>query len=135
MPLNVDHSIQRWSLPAVPAAVACLRTAVGAFASGAGVANPPLADVRLAVSEAVTNAVIHSYRDDPEPGPVDVAAEVGDEGLRIVVSDRGLGFGPRTDSPGAGMGLPIIAAVADRFEIRRRLPAGTEVHICFDLRA
>jgi anti-sigma regulatory factor (Ser/Thr protein kinase) len=120
-------------MPATPGAVSQLRGAVAAFAATSGVLDPPLSDVRLAVSEAVGNVVIHSYRNHVEPGLVDVDASVVEGELRVVVADRGDGFAPRHDSPGSGMGLPIIAAVADRFEIRSRAPLGTEVHLSFKL--
>jgi len=103
------------------------------FANSAGVPDPPLADVRLAVSEAVTNVVIHGYRSDGEPGPVDVAAEVEGGRIHIVVGDEGVGFAPRIGSPGAGMGLPIIATIADSFELTRRDPHGSELHVSFKL--
>jgi anti-sigma regulatory factor (Ser/Thr protein kinase) len=128
-----EDAAASWSSPATPAAVGEMRTAVGRFASQAGVSDPPLGDVRLAVSEAVGNAVIHGYRDDSTPGPVSVGARYAESELRIVVSDQGMGCKPRADSPGMGMGLPIIAAVSDSFEIRRARPQGTEVHICFKL--
>jgi anti-sigma regulatory factor (Ser/Thr protein kinase) len=124
---------ENWSLPATPAAVGEMRRAVGTFAADAGVCEPPLADVRLAVTEAVSNVVVHSYRTDAEPGPVEVGADYSAHELRIVVSDRGMGCAPRPDSPGLGMGLPLIAAIADGFEVRRRAPRGTELHMCFTL--
>ena len=124
---------QRWSLPATPEAVPRLREAVGSFASNAGVLDPPLADVRLAVTEAVANVVIHSYREDPRPGQVEVAASYSAEQLRLVICDDGLGCAPRPDSPGLGLGIPIITEVADRVEFRKRRPRGTELHVCFTL--
>jgi serine/threonine-protein kinase RsbW len=120
-----------WSVPATAAAVGDLRTAVCAFASDAGLPDPPLADVRLAVSEAVTNVVLHGYRDDAEPGPVEIDAELDEHELRLVVADRGVGMQPRGHSPGAGFGLPLIAAIADAHEIRARRPHGTELHLSF----
>lgn len=124
-----------WSAAAVPESVHRLRTAVCEFAHGAGVADPPLGDLRLAVSEAVTNAVIHAYRDEPAPGAIDVAAERHRHELRVVVGDSGGGFAPRDDSPGAGFGLRIIGEMTDDLQIRGRRPRGTEVHMSFVLDA
>lgn len=114
---------------ATPAAVSQLRRAVAEFAAGSGVPDPPLADVKLAVSEAVSNVVVHSYRDDDEPGPVEVRASCADGELRLVVADQGRGFGPRTDSPGLGLGVALMSTIADRIEIREAFPRGTEVCI------
>jgi serine/threonine-protein kinase RsbW/stage II sporulation protein AB (anti-sigma F factor) len=122
-------------MPATADAVPTLRTAVTRFALRCGVPEPPLEDMRLAVSEAVANVVMHGYRDREEPGPVEVQAELADEGLRLVVADEGTGMHPRPDSPGGGFGLPLIGAVTDEFEIRAHRPTGTELCLFFRLAA
>jgi serine/threonine-protein kinase RsbW/stage II sporulation protein AB (anti-sigma F factor) len=122
-----------WSALARPRAVGELRRAVRDFAATHGVLDPPLADIGLAVSEAVTNAVVHSYRSDATPGPVEVSARHSEHELRLVVADHGRGYGPRTDSPGMGVGMALIASVCDGVEIRPHVPRGTEIHMCFSL--
>ena len=72
--------------------------------------------VALAVSEAVTNAVMHAYR-DREPGAVRIFASVGEGALVVIVSDDGPGMTPRSDSPGIGLGLPLIAQLSTTLEI------------------
>ena len=124
-------STQRWSRLAQAAAVAGLRNAVCDFAADAGVCDPTLANLRLALSEAVSNAVVHSYRNDAAPGDVGVRATVEAGQVRVVVSDSGMGCVPRLDSPGLGVGLAIIASTATTFDIRDRDPAGTDVHMAF----
>ena len=123
----------QWRRAAVPEAVPELRAAVTAFASGAGVLDPPMADVRLAVTEAVTNVVLHGYRDVPEPGMVEIVATHSADELRVSVLDRGQGAAPRSDSPGLGQGLALMAKISDRFELRDRVPVGTEVRMTFAL--
>jgi anti-sigma regulatory factor (Ser/Thr protein kinase) len=89
--------------------------------------------VVLAVSEAVTNVVVHAYRDcdaDAPPGHVHVTVTVEPDELLVAVSDDGVGLTPRADSPGLGLGLPIIAALADRFEVQERA-GGTRVLMGF----
>jgi anti-sigma regulatory factor (Ser/Thr protein kinase) len=120
-------------MTATPAAVGELRRAVGEFAAKLGVPDPPLADVKLAVSEAVGNVVVHGYRNEEAPGPVAVHAFRNDDELRLVIADRGRGYLPGTDSPGLGVGVALISAVADGFEIRKATPRGTEVHIRWSL--
>ena len=110
-----------------------LRHAVADFASGRGVPDPPLSSVGLAVTEAVTNVVLHSYREQPAPGDVELDAAIRDNALHITVRDSGLGFRSRFDSPGAGLGIPIIIGVTDGFEIRDREPSGTELRFHFAL--
>jgi len=93
------------------------------------------AAIALAVSEAVTNAVIHAYRDrDPadEPGRVRLTLEVDAHGVLVVVDDDGVGMSPRPDSPGFGVGLPLIANLCDDFAIYQRA-GGTSVQMRFGL--
>jgi anti-sigma regulatory factor (Ser/Thr protein kinase) len=100
-------------LPAVPeSATRARRTAWDALA-GYSVDRDAVA---LAVTEAVANAAMHAYRDRPKPGHVRVAASVGPGGLRVVVSDEGVGPRRSEDSPGAGLGLRLIASLADEVE-------------------
>ena len=99
------------------------------FAEGAGVPDPPLADVRLAVSEAVTNAIVHGYPGDAT-GQIEVEATMGSGGLTVIVRDGGAGYAPRLDSPGAGLGMPLISTLADSIEVRSGNP-GTELRMNF----
>ena len=127
------RSSRHWSARAVPESVGRIRGELARFVEGAGVGDPPLGDVKLAVSEALTNVVVHSYRGSPEPGMVEIDAEVAEGELRIKIADEGDGMRPRTDSPGAGLGLPIIASLAGGFEIHERQPQGTELLLSFAL--
>src|SRR6202043_2175521 len=87
--------------------------------------------VRLAASEALTNAVVHAYRD--EPGGIHVNAAVVASELWILISDDGCGLQPRGDRPGLGLGLGLISQVSDDFAIVSRASGGTEVRIRFNL--
>src|SRR5207302_1107331 len=89
----------------------------------------------LAVSEAVANVVVHAYRGrdaDAEPGHVHVTVTIEGDELVVAVADEGVGMTPRMDSPGAGLGLPIIAVLADRVEIQQ-LSGGTRLVLGFRL--
>lgn len=81
----------------------------------------------------MTNAVLHGYIGRASPGPVDVTATIDSGALLVSVSDEGSGMAPRLDSPGMGVGLPLITSIADRLEIRGRDPHGTELLIGFDV--
>lgn len=124
----------RWKVPATAEQIAVLRTEVTEYAQRVGVVDGRLGDVRLAVSEAVTNAVLHAYR-DRDPGQIRVDARLIDDGsLRIVVEDDGFGPLPRPDSPGLGLGLPTIASVADAVELSAGKAAGAKLSMLFALR-
>jgi serine/threonine-protein kinase RsbW/stage II sporulation protein AB (anti-sigma F factor) len=121
----------RWAVSATPEQISVLRKEVTAYAERVGIAGWRLGDVRLAVSEAATNAVLHAYRDRP-PGEIRVDARVLDDGcLRIVVEDDGFGPLPRPDSPGLGLGLPTIASVADAVELSAGQAAGARLSMLF----
>src|SRR4051812_23596796 len=119
--------------PAVPDAVAALRHAVVEHARAAGMPEEALASVRLAVSEAATNVVLHAYEGEPEPGPVHVRVERDGDFLRVTVSDDGNGMKPRPDSPGLGLGLPLIAQLAAGLEVESPPSGGTEICMRFTL--
>src|SRR5690349_204949 len=121
------------SWPAVPEAVADLRTRVVAFARDAGAPDDSISSIRLAVSEAATNVVLHAYAHRPEPGKVHVRVARDDDVLSVVVSDDGGGMLPRQDSPGLGLGLPLIAQLVDGLEVGPRAGGGTELCMRFEL--
>jgi len=93
-------------------------------------ADPPSSDIELVVSEAVSNAINHAYV-GREPGPVRVRVTMGDEEIELMVEDDGKGMSPRVDSPGLGLGLPLIARMAERFDIQSPANGGTRVFAWF----
>jgi anti-sigma regulatory factor (Ser/Thr protein kinase) len=117
-------------LRAQPDQIRLIREEVKAYARAHGAADPDA--VALAVTEAVTNAVVHAYVDAPEPGEIEVVAQrVGDDSLEILVCDEGRGMLPRHDSPGVGLGLPLVATLAESFEVQARSGGGTQVRMAF----
>jgi serine/threonine-protein kinase RsbW len=92
-----------------------------------------LSDLALAVTEATTNAVLHAYRDRDTPSIVAIEASRRDDHVRITVRDEGTGLVPRVDSPGLGLGLGLIAQVADATDVRAPESGGTEVMMRFNL--
>jgi len=117
--------------PANPASVASGRRAVTAFAARAGADHRQVEAVRLAVSEAMTNAVLHAYRDDA--GEVHVTAALVCDELWVLIGDDGCGLQPRADRPGLGLGLAIISQVSDEMAVVPQAAGGTEVRMCFVL--
>src|SRR5579864_1923586 len=119
------------SYPAVPEAVGEARNALTAFAREAGANHEQLEAVRLVTSEAVTNAVLHAYR-NREEGTVHVSASYVADELWLLVSDTGGGMQTENDSPGLGLGLVLIAQLADDLQILSR-GSGTELRLRFNL--
>lgn len=119
---------------AVPEAVRPLRIAARSFAEEVGACDETVGGVQLAVSEAVTNAVLHAYPDETAPGEVELEAVVSGDELCVDVCDHGCGMRPRDDSPGAGVGLRVIAALTGALRIdTSRRGGGTCVHMRFAL--
>jgi serine/threonine-protein kinase RsbW len=116
-------------LPASPATVPQVRRALMRFASAHGV--PEASDIGLAVTEAVTNAILHAYRDG-ESGEMRVVACAEPDRLVVVVRDYGCGMSPRPDSPGLGMGLSIIGRLADELNIECPADGGTRLRMHFE---
>jgi anti-sigma regulatory factor (Ser/Thr protein kinase) len=108
-----------------------LRGALADFLTDAGIGEPLLTSAKLAVSEAVTNAVVHAYVDAPRPGLVRVAASIEGDSLLVEVCDDGSGMMPRLDSPGLGVGLPVIADMADTLDIGNSARGGTRLRMSF----
>jgi anti-sigma regulatory factor (Ser/Thr protein kinase) len=121
----------RRALPAVPSTVTALRAEVAAFIVAAGIDEPLLTGVKLAVSEAVTNAVVHAYANVEHPGEVRLVVGLREGHVHVTVSDDGCGMMPRLDSPGLGVGLPFIAHTADTLDIGQRAGGGTELRMSF----
>jgi anti-sigma regulatory factor (Ser/Thr protein kinase) len=119
-----------WTATAVPDNVRELRREVGDFAAAHGLGEQRVDDVRLCVSEAVTNVVLHAYPDGP--GTVTVEAHAADGSLMIQVTDTGIGFRERDDSPGSGYGMGLIASVASSVTLETPATGGTELHLRFD---
>jgi serine/threonine-protein kinase RsbW len=103
------------TFPATPEALTEVRAFLRRQASAAGLSEAVTDDLLLAVSEACTNAVLHSGSDE-----FDVEWRDGPRAVEVVVHDRGT-FRRRVrvtevEGPG-GFGIPLIAALTDRVEI------------------
>jgi serine/threonine-protein kinase RsbW len=120
------------SLPARAENIAIVRHAFGALGEAYDVSEQTLSDLRLAVTEACTNVVVHAYPDGRD-GPLEVQASIDGAHLTVVVRDEGEGIVPRPDSPGLGLGLPLIASLADTVQLGRDDTGRTEVTMGFSL--
>jgi serine/threonine-protein kinase RsbW len=109
-------------VPARPEFLLLARLAVTSVGRTAGASEETIADLKLAVTEAVANTVKHAYPAD-RPGRVTVELTATAGRLEIAVSDEGRGLGDTdvaTDPAHvaeSGMGLSIIRAIADEVDI------------------
>jgi serine/threonine-protein kinase RsbW len=133
MPLHV--TAESWTLQAAPEAPRHARRLTGAYAAAHGADAETLTAIALCVTEAVTNVVVHAYRDADEPGVVMVEMQKPDGYLCLYVRDHGTGIVPKLGSPGLGLGLSLISGIAASCELRTSDGEGTEVIMRFDLPA
>jgi anti-sigma regulatory factor (Ser/Thr protein kinase) len=117
------------SYPAVASSVPRARSALAMFARATGATPEQVEAVRLAVSEALTNAVLHAY--DERGGAVHVSGARTGQELCVLIADDGYGVRGGAPSPGLGMGLALIACMADYFAMSKRAEGGTEIHMRF----
>lgn len=112
------------------------RSALAAFASQLDPTLDKLADVKTAVSEAVTNSIVHGYAD--KIGPVTLTASLYEDGmLRVSVSDKGCGIPdvkkamePLFTTGGterAGLGFAVMESFMDSVKVRSAPGKGTRV--------
>ena len=122
--------------PARSANESFARGAIACFAAQLDPTLEELGDIRTAVSEAVTNAIVHAYPD--ELGKISLRARILDEGkLEIVVRDWGRGIEdvekamePMFTTGGAersGMGFTIMESFTDKLRVRSKPGKGTTV--------
>ena len=112
------------------------RAAVAAFAAQLDPAVDELADLRTAVSEAVTNAIVHAY--PQRLGTVTLTVKLYENGkIRVVVRDRGQGI-PDVDKAmqplyttggeeRSGLGFSVMESFTDRLSVRSIPDKGTTV--------
>ena len=113
----------RLRIPARAEYIALARLALSGLADVASLSEEQLADLKLALTEAVSNSVRHAYADGS--GFVSIAYELSGHALGIEVVDDGAGFDPERPAPlegeeltEGGLGIAIIRTIADEFEIQ-----------------
>jgi serine/threonine-protein kinase RsbW len=116
----------RLRIPARAEYIALARLALSGLAELTSLSDEDLADLKLALTEAVSNSVRHAYPDGQ--GSVSIAYELSAAALEIEVVDDGEGFDPVLLAPldgdelsEGGLGIAIIRTVADELEIMSRL--------------
>jgi serine/threonine-protein kinase RsbW len=121
----------RISLPATGEALRRVRHAIGGFAEALDADPQVVGNVQIAVTEACSNVVVHAY--DGQIGTLEVEARYEEGQLAVWVRDFGRGITQPTQAPGLGIGLNLIASMADVFEAYPGFLRGTTVAMRFDL--
>ena len=126
-------------LPALSVNEAMARAAVAAFVSQLDPDVTEIADIKCAVSEAVTNAIVHGYRNHRETGSIVITVTIlGGRAVKIEIKDKGCGILDvgqarqplyTTDAAGerSGMGFTIMQSFTDKIKVRSAVGKGTTV--------
>lgn len=117
--------------PAHPSSVSTARHAIAEFAAAAGAPDELTDAIRLAASEAVTNAVKYAYTE--ATGVIYVDAWVAQAELWVLIVDEGRGLRAGAPSDGLGLGLVLISELADEVWVVDSSLGGTEVRMRFEL--
>ena len=127
----------RLSLPSFSVNESAGRAIVSAFIAQLNPTFDELSDIKCAVSEAVTNSIVHGYRDTV--GPVALSVKLFDDrSVRIEVKDRGCGiddvevamqplFTTDPDGERSGMGFTLIENFMDSLAVTSKPGRGTRV--------
>ena len=133
----------RLDFPAIPENESFARMVISAFMVPLNPTIEEMADVKTAVSEAVTNAIVHGYANSQ--GTVRLQARYREDGLIVVdVSDRGCGIADiaRAREPfyttldgeeRSGMGFTVMESFMDRVEVQSAVGHGTTVRLAKQL--
>lgn len=134
--VNVENSMALEFL-SLAENVGLARVAVATFAAQVDITLNEMEEIKVAVSEAVTNAIIHGYGGEPR-GTVRVAVERTDSGLVITVKDWGCGIADvalamqpaySTDPERMGLGFAFMQSFMDELEVTSELNQGTQVRM------
>ena len=114
------------------------RIVVAAFAAQLDPTIEEIADIKTAVSEAVTNAIIHGYEN--QMGVVTVICSISNKELEIVVQDNGRGiediqqameplYTSKPELERSGMGFTVMETFMDRIDVYSELGKGTSIRM------
>ena len=128
----------RLEFDSITANEAFARVTVAAFMTQMNPSMEEVADVKTAVSEAVTNAIIHGYLG--EVHKIVITGEIEDDWLRITVEDKGTGiadiekameplYTTRPELERSGMGFLFMEAFMDEVQVESEPGKGTAVHM------
>ncbi len=119
------------------------RVAVGGFITPKNPRMDELNDIKTAVSEAVTNCIVHAYRDTV--GLIELTARLCDDVVYIKIRDRGCGiedvkrameplFTTLPDEERSGLGFSVMESFTDSVKVKSKLGSGTTVVLVKKLR-
>ena len=134
---NSVKNIMKITLPSLSVNEGMARAAVSAFCSQLDPATTDLADIKCAVSEAVTNCIVHAYKNSV--GLIYITVKLMTDGLvRIEIRDKGCGipdvkvarqplYTTDAESERSGLGFTVMESFCDKVSVRSKEGRGTTV--------
>ena len=121
------------------------RNAVAAFCVDLDPTVDQINDIKTAVSEAVTNSIVHAYENNAQDKFVTIKTTIDDNTVHIVVSDNGIGiadiehamqpfFTTKPDEERSGMGFTVMESFMDTLSVGQNEPSGTVVSMTKTIR-
>ena len=118
------------------------RLAVASFCARENLTVEDLSDIKTVVSEAVTNCVVHAYKDSL--GMIEIECEITNEKIKIIIKDEGVGidnvdeaikpfFTSRPDMERSGMGFTVMEGFMDEMNVESAKNKGTIVTLIKNL--
>lgn len=114
------------------------RVCVASFCALKNCSVDEIADIKTAVSEAVTNCVVHAYPDNP--GEIEIDCEIVNDNVSIKIIDHGVGiknielakkpfYTTKPDNDRSGMGFTVMEGFMDKVDVDSALGIGTKVYL------
>ena len=133
--MKADNYINT-TLKSIPSNEALSRVIVASFASQADPTMEQIADIKTAVSEAVTNSIVHGY--EGKEGEIKLSCRMHGKILTVEIEDFGCGienveqarqplFTTNSDGERTGMGFTVMELFMDKVEVYSKPNEGTKV--------
>ncbi len=130
------ENYMKLEVPAKSCNESFVRAAIGAFSAQLDLSIEDLADIKTAVSEAVTNSIVHGYRD--MKGIVKISAKIIGDTIEIEIADKGIGiedvgqamqplYTTKPDEERSGMGFTVMQTFMDELSVKSEYGVGTSV--------
>ena len=132
------QNYMRLEIPSKSSNESLARSVVAAFAAQLDITISDMSDVKTAVSEAVTNSIIHGYRGGK--GVITIICRAADNELEVIVEDTGCGiedvekarqplYTTYEGEERSGMGFTVMETFMDSLEVYSKPNEGTRVHM------
>ena len=142
--MKCDNYI-KLTVPALSRNESFARAAVGAFVSQLDPTLDELGSVKAAVSEAVTNCIVHAYADSDTIGLINITSRIINNKIYIKISDKGCGiedikkameplFTTKPEQERSGLGFAVMESCCDKVRVSSKKGKGTTVTLIFTVK-